>query len=145
MKQKLKRLFTVVMALIAFGSFAIPVSAYDIATYASAYISSYSSGVVSRGTTIYVDYTITANGTQEQVGVYYIAAHQLQDDGTWKLQETTYHSDSNNFVALDTNFHAGTFEYEGEAGNTYRFAIQVFAGGEDGSDARSFYTQNITI
>lgn len=145
MKQIFKRVFTLMMAVLTIGSTAIPASAYEATPYASAYITSYTSGVASSGTTIYVDFTITANGTQEQVGVFSITTHQLQSDGTWEIVDTEYNSSSNNFVVYNTNFHAGTYTYQGTAGNTYRFAISVFAGGESGSDARTFYTQNITI
>ncbi len=137
MTQKCKRFLALILAVLALNGTAISASASDVATIASLYLNSYSVGVVAVGDDIHVDFTVSAVGTQDEVGVYMIAVRQQQDDGSWLLIDTFYGSDYTNMIAYNTYFHAGTFVYEAEPDHSYYFILTVFAGGEDGSDAKN--------
>lgn len=150
--QKTKRLFALILTLaticscttVAQAAEFTTIEGYDITTYGSAYLGSYSVATVAYGSTIYVDYTVIATGTQDEVGVYVIAIQEQQSSGSWQTIHLAYGAANDGMIAYNKAYNAGTYVYSAEAGNTYRAMITVFAGGEDGSDSRTITSNTVT-
>lgn len=89
------------------------------------------------GSVLHIEYDVMATKTVDQVGVFQIAIQQQDDNGDFQVIDNLFAVDYPEFVDYDSMFHAGQVDYQAEANNTYRVSITFFAGGEDGSDARS--------
>lgn len=137
MTQKMKHFLSLIVAVFTMSITIIPVSATDITTYASAYLTSYSVGVSAVGDDIHIDYTVTATGIHDEVGVYQISVFQQQTSGSWSLIDVIYGTSTNGMIAYNTAVHAGTCVYEAEPDNSYYFVVKVFAGGDYGSDGKN--------
>lgn len=137
MKQTMKRIFTLTLTVLMVAAMSTSALATEASSRASAYLTYYGVSLNAVGSVLHIEYDVAATKTVDEVGVYQIAIHQQDDDGDWVIIDSLYAVDYPEFVDYDSMFHAGELDYQAEANNTYRVAIAFFAGGEDGSDART--------
>lgn len=124
--------FVVVAALIV--AMIIPMSVPAFAR-ASDYLMSYGGSVYKSGSTVYVNFSVTGNGTMDDIGALSIMVYKA--DGTWV--KTFLHESTSGMMAHNTYFHAGTVSFTGNANTTYKAYVGVYAGKNGGSDSRYFW------
>lgn len=140
-----KKLLALFLIIATLSCCCIPAAASDdVMPIGSDYLTSYGATLSTSGSKIYVDYTVVATGTQDEVGVFQIAMQQQQTDGTWKTVSNIYGADNSGMIAYNAAYNFGTYTYYGSSGYSYRAIVTVFAGGDYGSDAKIFYTNTVT-
>lgn len=113
--------FVVVAALIV--AMIIPMSVPAFAR-ASDYLMSYGGSVYKSGSTVYVSFSVTGNGTMDDIGALSIMVYK--EDGTWV--KTFLHNTTPGMLAHNTGFHAYTVSFTGDANTTYKANVGIYAG-----------------
>lgn len=135
-----------IVACILAISLLVPVGAHaavqeTVAPRASAYLAAYNAYICAMGNgKLEIWYSVTGTGTWADIGVLTIRLYESTDNSNWYWVDTFRHTDYSNMLAHDTFAHMSHVDYQGVAGRYYKANVTIWAGPEDGGDARYIWT-----
>lgn len=146
MESKRKQYFVRIVACILAISLLAPVGANaatqdTVAPMASSYLASYTAYICAMGGgDLEIWFRVTGTGTWADIGVLTIRLYESTDNSNWTWVQTFRHTDYSNMLAHDTYFNMSHVDYQGVAGRYYKAYVTIWAGPEDGGDARYIWT-----
>lgn len=112
-----------------------------VSPQASLYLTAYTAYICAMGDSdLEIWFTVTGTGRWADIGALTIYLYESPDNVNWKWVETFRHIDHPQMLAHNTWQHVSHVDYEGIAGRYYKAYVGIWAGPEDGGDARYIWT-----
>lgn len=108
---------------------------------ASSYLAAYNAYICAMGSgKLEIWYSVTGTGTWADIGVLTIYLYESTDNSNWYWVTTFLHERYDTMLAHNTFAHMSHVDYQGVAGRYYKAYVCIWAGPEDGGDARYMWT-----
>ncbi len=143
MRNAFKKVLCLVFALCLLSAFA---SASGAAARSSDYLSSYQASLsVGSGGDISVYATVNARKSYPEVGVSEIVIYESSNSGkSFSYYDTFYSDDYSSMMGSGIHYSKCALTFTGTVGNQYKATVYCYAGDENGSDAKPYYTTAVT-
>lgn len=120
-------------------------AAGGIAPRASYYLSSYAASCTSSGSTLSVNFNVTATGRMSYVGALGIYVYESSNGSSFDCIRTFYPSGNSQMLKTNSQFHAASVTYDGTNGYYYYAVVSFYAENANGSDTKSYTTSTIRL
>lgn len=146
MERKRNHYFVKIIACLLAILLLVPVDAQaatqeTVAPLASSYLMAYNAYICAMGDgKLEIWYSVTGTGTWADIGVLMIRLYESTDNQNWYWVKTFSQENYSNMLAHDTFAHMSHVDYQGVAGRYYKAIVAIWAGPEDGGDARYIWT-----
>jgi len=108
---------------------------------ASAYLAAYSAYICAMGDgNLEIWFEVVGTGTWADLGVLTIYLFESTDQQNWTRVDTFHYVDYPGMLEHNTSFCMSHVDYEGIPGRYYKAYVCIWAGPEDGGDARYIWT-----
>ena len=147
MKRNRNRFFIKLIAIILSFSLCAPigVKAVEETTVqprASAYLMAYTAYICAMGNgDLEIWFDITGTDYWADIGVLSVLVYESTDNVNWHWVKTFLHDTTEGMLAHNTFCHMGHVDYKGVPGRYYKAYVCIWAGPEDGGDARYMWTE----
>lgn len=112
-----------------------------VSPQASLYLTAYTAYICAMGDgDLEIWYRVTGTDIWADIGVLIIFLYESTDNKNWYWVDTFQHMDYEEMLAHNTWQHMSHVDYEGIAGRYYKAYVGIWAGPEDGGDARYIWT-----
>lgn len=148
MERKRKQCVIKIIAFVLTVSLLVPVGAQaampeTVQPMASAYLMAYNAYICAMGNgDLEIWFRVTGTDIWADIGVLTIYLYESSDNENWEWVTTFLHEHHDTMLAHDTYFNFSHVDYEeGIPGHYYKAYVCIWAGPEDGGDARYMWTE----